>query len=89
MQKQSEFKHRTSSAVPLISLLLIGLLYFGVFIALLFLFPEAVKAPRTSIIFISTYAGIGALTCLVFLLKELFIAWQDWPDSWSAVLCEL
>lgn len=70
MQKQSEFKHRISSAVPLISLLLIGLLYFGVFIAVLFLFPEAVKAPRTSVIFISTYAGVGALTCLVFLLKE-------------------
>lgn len=69
MQKQSESRRHTGAAIPMIVLLALGLLFFGVYIAAS-QFSGVPLSPRAALIFLGAYAGFGLLACLFFLLKE-------------------
>ncbi len=69
MQKQSETRRRTGIAIPMIVLLTLGLLFFGVYIAAS-QFATVALTGRAALIFLGAYAVFGLLACLFFLLKE-------------------
>ena len=69
MQKQSENRRRHGAAIPMIVLLALGLLFFGVYIAAT-QFSATVLTVRAALIFLGAYAAFGLLACLFFLLKE-------------------
>ncbi len=69
MQKQSETRRRTGIAIPMIVVLALGLLFFGVYIAASQLAPVPLTA-RAALIFLGAYLTFGLLACLFFLLKE-------------------
>ena len=70
MQKQSENRQRTGSAIPMIVLLLLGLLFFGVFALASRLAPEGALTTRVTLIFLGAYLLFSLIAGLFFLLKE-------------------
>lgn len=70
MQKQSENRHRTGSAIPMIVLLLLGLLFFGVFALATRLAPEGAMTTRVTLVFLCAYLFFSLAAGLFFLLKE-------------------
>ena len=70
MLKQSENRQRTGSAIPMIVLLLLGLLFFGVFALSAHLAPEGAITPYITLIFLGAYLLFSLLAFLFFLLKE-------------------
>ena len=69
MQKQSENRRRLGVAIPMIVLLALGVLFFGVYIAAA-QFSSTAPSPRVALLFLSAYLAFGLLACLFFLLKE-------------------
>lgn len=69
MLKQADTHRRTGIAIPMIVLLALGLLFFGVYIAASQLSP-ALLGVRAALIFLGAYVAFGLLACLFFLLKE-------------------
>ncbi len=69
MQKQTENRRRQGVAIPMIVLLALGILFFGVYIAAAQFSPTTPTA-RVALIFLSAYLAFGLLACLFFLLKE-------------------
>ena len=70
MQKQSENRQRTGSAIPMIVLLLLGLLFFGVFALATRLAPEGAMTAQVTLVFLSSYLFFSLAAGLFFLLKE-------------------
>ncbi|MBQ2757757.1 MAG: DHH family phosphoesterase [Clostridia bacterium] len=69
MQKHSEFRRRTGVTIPMLVLLALGLLFFGVYII------ASRKAgtwltTHTALIFLGAYVAFSLLACLFFLLRE-------------------
>ncbi|MBR7112746.1 MAG: DHH family phosphoesterase [Clostridia bacterium] len=69
MQKQSENRRRQGVAIPMIVLLALGILFFGVYVAAAQFSSTALNA-RVALIFLGAYLAFGLLACLFFLLKE-------------------
>ena len=70
MQKQSENRQRTGSAIPMIVLLLLGLLFFGVFALATRLAPEGAMTAQVTLVFLGSYLFFSLAAGLFFLLKE-------------------
>lgn len=70
MQKQSESHLRVGAAIPMTVLLVLGLLFFGAYIAVMQLAPTDTLPAYTPLIFLGGYVLFSLLACLVFLLKE-------------------
>ena len=69
MQKQSETRRRTGSAIPMIVLLALGLLFFSVYIVATRMAAMPLTT-RATLIFLGAYVFFSLLSCLFFLLKE-------------------
>ena len=70
MLKQSENRQRTGSAIPMIVLLLLGLLFFGVFALVTHIAPEGAITTKITLIFLGAYLLFSLTAGLFFLLKE-------------------
>ncbi len=70
MLKQSENRQRISSTVPMVVLLLLGLLFFGVFALASHLAPMGALTTRITLIFLGAYLLFSLSAVLFFLLKE-------------------
>ena len=70
MQKHSENRQRTGPAIPMTVLLLLGALFFGVFVLATKLFPERVLTWQGTLIFLGAYLFFALLACLFFFLKD-------------------
>ena len=70
MLKQSENRQRTGSAIPMIVLLLLGLLFFGVFALATHLAPDGALSTHITLIFLGAYLFFSLTAGLFFLLKE-------------------
>ena len=69
MQKHSELRRRTGVIIPMLVLLALGLLFFGVYI-LASHKAGAWLTTQNALIFLGAYAAFSLLACLFFLLRE-------------------
>ncbi len=70
MQKHSESRYRINSALPMTVLLLLGLLFFGTYLAVEQLVPAEKLPAHMPLMFLGAYLGMAVLAGLFFLLKE-------------------
>ena len=69
MQKHSDQQHRSEKGFPLLAVILIGLIFFGIYLAVERLSPDA-PTIRIALCFIGAYALISTCIYVIFLLKE-------------------
>ena len=70
MQKQTDHQHRSDAGLPLLATLIIGLLFFGVYLAVERLSANALPPLGIALGFLFSYILISALVYLFFRLKE-------------------
>ncbi len=70
MQKHSDYQRRSDSGFPLLTTIIIGLLFFGTYLAVERLSPDATPGMGLALGFLCSYVLLSALVYLFFRLKD-------------------
>ena len=70
MQKHTDHQHRADLGLPLLAIIIIGLLFFGSYLAVEFFAPDTVPTLGVALGFLGAYAVTAGLVYLIFRLKD-------------------
>ena len=70
MQKHTDHQHRADLGLPLLAIIIIGLLFFGSYLAVEFSAPDTVPTLGVALGFLGAYAVTAGLVYLIFRLKD-------------------
>ncbi len=70
MQKNSDHQHRTDAGLPLLAAIIIGLLFFGTYLAVERFSAEALPSLTVALGFLLAYLGISILLYVFFRIKS-------------------